>query len=409
MQNLKVAIFLAYKSIVRGHKATLALIIFIMSLSFVNLVFIASILSGIIESINKMVINNLTANVVIEPQEEPRRKDFILHARELREQIEQIPGVIATIRHYKLAATIAYDKDKNGKFKFVSGEIVGIDPEQERRVTGFSRTIVAGRYLERVGGNDILLGANLVGGYGGGGEINNLGGVEVGDKVSVTFSNGTARTYKVKGIFNTRFDLIDRLAFVTAKEAESILSVSNNASQILVKTDMASHKEEDYMNRIQAINPALKVRKWTDFLGPLGNISKSFDMITAVISAIGLAVAAITIFILIYINAVNKRRQIGILKAVGIKQNIIIWAYILQAFFYTICGIIIGSVLIFALLAPYFAKHPLPMAAFDVSMSLNPTRIIFSVFSLLFAGIVAGFIPACQVARANILKAIWGT
>ncbi|MCK4745297.1 ATP-binding cassette domain-containing protein [Candidatus Parcubacteria bacterium] len=45
-KDLKIALFLGYKSIVNGHKSAIALMIFILSLAFVNLVFVASILSN---------------------------------------------------------------------------------------------------------------------------------------------------------------------------------------------------------------------------------------------------------------------------------------------------------------------------------------------------------------------------
>lgn len=408
MRSLKVALFLAFKSIVRGHKSTIALMIFILSLSFVNLLFIAGIMNGLTHTIYKQVINNLSSNIVIDPQEEPVRKDLIIHQEELRKQIEQIPGVITTARHYKLASTLAYDKEKNGKFKFVSGQIIGIDPKQEKRITGVSQSMLEGRYLEGLGPGDILLGSDLAGGYGGEEEFTSLGGVKVGEKIKATFQNGVERTYTVKGIYKVRFGFVDRLAFITSKEAESALSVYDNASQILVKVDLNKQSEDTYKNQIQTLAPNLKVRKWIDMMGEFLNFTKALNMITLVVSAIGLAVAVTVIFVLIYINAVNKRRQIGILKAIGIKQNIIILSYVFQALFYAFCGIIVGSFFIFYALTPYFIRHPLSLPIGDASLSLEKARVINSILSLLAAGLVAGFIPAWRVAKENILKAIWG-
>lgn len=408
MQSLRAALFLAVKSITKGHtKAATALIIFILSLSFINLVFISSILYGVVDMLNKQMLSNITSNIVVDPQEEPIKKDYILHAAELRRQIELIPGVIATVRHYKLVGTLAYDKEKNGKFKIASAEVIGIDPEDEKRVTGIFQKVVDGHYLEGPGFGDILLGAALAGGYRTTGEFTSLGGAKVGDKVFLTFSNGVVRDYRVKGIFMTRFGFADRLAFITDKEAEAMLSVSNMASQILVRISGVGD-EDHYMKQIHSLATNLKVRKWTDHMGALGDVTKSFDMIIFMVSGIGLAVASITIFILIYVNVVNRRRQIGVLKAIGIKQSIIVCSYALQALFFTISGIIIGYLLIFTLIAPYFTAHPLEMAAGDATLSLNKARIIHAALSLLVAALIAGFIPSRRAAKENILKAIWG-
>ncbi|MCK5510623.1 hypothetical protein KAI65_03720 [Candidatus Parcubacteria bacterium] len=68
--NIKISIFLAYKSIIRGNKGTLFLTIFIMTLAFVNLIFISSIFQGMILAVNEQSINNLYGNVVIEPEKD---------------------------------------------------------------------------------------------------------------------------------------------------------------------------------------------------------------------------------------------------------------------------------------------------------------------------------------------------
>ncbi len=406
-RNLRIALFLAFKSIIRGNKATTALIIFILSLAFLNLVFIAGILSGVIEGINKQVVANLVSNIVIEPQEEPTKKDFIIHAQDLREQIEQIPGVVAVASRYKLVGTFSYDKEKNGKPKIRSGEIIGVDPTNEKNISQIAKRVVSGEYLEGFGNGEILLGSSLAGGYGDSEELVDLGGVKVGEKVTVTFANGVVKDYAVKGIFKVQFGFVDRLAFITASEAESILGVHDNASQVLVKTDETGH-EEPYVNKIQTIAPNLKIRRWQDFLGGLSGVSRSFDMITLIISAIGLAVAAITIFILIYVEVVHKRRQIGILKAIGIKQEIIIYSYIFQALFYALSGVIIGSILAVYVLVPFFASHPLRLPVGETGLSLNRTGLIYNTASLLIAALIAGFIPSWRAAKENILKAIWG-
>lgn len=406
LRDLKVALFLGFKSIIRGNRATIALMIFILSLAFVNLVFISSILNGVLVAINKQVVTNVVSNIVIEPQEKPVKKDFIIHAGETQSLIENIPGVTATAGHYKLAGTMAYDKKKNGKYVYRSAEITGVDPEKEKQMSGISQMIVAGRYLEGLGTGDIVLGADLAGGYGGD-ELNSLGGAKVGDKIKITFSSGTARDYTLKGIFRANFGFADRMAFITAKEAESVLSVYDNASQILVKIGETG-TEDRYMDTVRSLVPNLEIKKWTDYMGPLQGVSRSFDMISLMISAIGLVVTAVTIFILIYVNATHKRRQIGILKAIGIKQNIIICSYIFQALFYTVSGVVIGAILILYAIAPYFESHPLDLPVGKSSMALDNTRMIYNIISLLAAALVAGFIPSWQAARENILKAIWG-
>ena len=408
IKDLKVAFFLGYKSIVNGHKSTIVLMIFILSLAFANLVFVASILNGITTTINNQLINNSVANIVINPQEEPRRKNYIEHTKELRQQIENLPGVTATVAHYKLMATFVYDKNKDGQFKYGSWEVVGVDPEEEQLVTGISNNIIAGNYLEGLGSSDIVLGSDIAGGYGAVEEFRSLGGVKVDEKVRLNFGNGAIREFTVRGISKVRFILIDQTAYITAKEAKSILQLSDDrASQILVKIDKTGN-EDWYIEKIKEIAPNLKVRKWAEYTSIVGDLTKSFDLIAAIISVIGLAVAATTIFILIYVNVINKRRQIGILKAIGIKENIIIISYISQALFYAISGIVLGLIIMFYFIEPYFIDHPLTFPIGDISLAIKENQVIQGIFSLLLAALIAGLVPAWRAAKENILEAIWG-
>ena len=119
-------------------------------------------------------------------------------------------------------------------------------------------------------------------------------------------------------------------------------------------------------------------------------------------------VAGVTIFIVIFIATVNRRRQIGILKAIGMKERIIIMSYIFQAFFYAVLGILAGMLIINFAVVPYFIRRPLPMPIGLVSLALVNRDLALSIFSMLIVSMVAGFIPSWMVTRQNIIKAIWG-
>lgn len=406
-QTLKVAVFLAFKSIVRGNRAVSALMIFILSLAFINLIFISAILDGVLDAINKQIVNNVVSNIVINPQKEPSKKEYISQARYTMEQITAIPGIKTSVRHYSLAATFSFDKEKNGKTESLSGQIIGIDPDEEKEITNIAKSMVSGEYLDKSDTDSIILGAGLTGGYEEAEEIENLGGVKTDDSIKITFDNGNIRDYKVKGIFLTRFMDADRMAYVTTREAESILGISDKASQILIKIN-STGEEKRYLDQIKSISPNLEVKEWKEYMGPMAGISTSFNIIIFIITVIGIIVAAVTIFILIYVNVVNKRRQIGILKAIGIREKTIIISYVLQALFYGIFGVIIGLILTFSLLVPYFIANPLYMPIGDVSLAIDNGRVISGIVGLLFSSLIAGFIPSWRAARENILKAIWG-
>lgn len=405
--DIKTAFFIAYKTITKGHKSTVALIIFILFLSFFNLMFVSGFLSGFSDGILRSMIDTSTSHIIIMPQEDPTRKEFILDQNNVRARIETIPGVVGTTRHYQLGASFAYDKEKDGKFKYVSAPVVGVNQEEEKKILSVHENMVAGEFPDDLKDDEIVLGANLSGGF----DIQqtaDLGGASVGDKVQVTYSNGIARTYTIKGIFKITIGSVSNTAFITAKEAESVLSTYNNASEIMVKVDLAKNTLDEYTEKIGTMVPNLKIEKYTNRLSAVGILVNAFNIISVIITVISIIVAAITIFVMIYVNAVSKRRQIGILKAIGIKECIIELSYIIQSLFYATWGVIVGLMIIFWAVVPFLAVRPIPMPFGNASLVYTSIGIFINISSLIISGVLAGFIPAKIVARENILKSIWG-
>lgn len=405
--DIRTAFFIAYKTVTKGHKSTVALIVFLLSLAFFNLMFVSGFLSGFSEGIMRSMIDTTTAHIIVKPQEEPTKKAFIQNQASVRAQLETIPGIIATTSHYQLSGSFSYDKGKNGKFEYASAPVIGVNQGEERDVLMVHKNMVAGEFPDDLGNDGIVLGANLSGGYGTK-QTSDLGEAIVGDKVQVLYSNGAARTYTIRGIFKITMGSVANTAFISSREAEAILSTYDSASEIMVRVDLTKGTLDDYIGRIGMVVPFLQTEKYTDRLATVGILVAAFNIISFIVSVISVVVAAITIFVMIYVNAVSKRRQIGILKAIGIKESILELSYVIQSLFYTTLGIGIGLAIVFFAVEPLFAIRPIPMPYGDASLFYTSFGIFINITSLIVAGIFAGFIPAKIVAKENVLQSIWG-
>ena len=406
--DIKTAFFIAYKTITKGHKSTVALIVFILSLSFFNLMFVSGFLTGFSDGIMRSMIDNSTAHIIVLPQEEPTQKDFIFDQDMVRAEIETIPGVIGTVRHYQLGGTLVYDKERNGKFKSVSAQIIGVTQSEEKEILTVHENMVSGEFPDNLKDDEIILGANLTGGFGTK-QTKDLGGATVGSKIQVNYSNGTTRIYTIRGIFKlSMVGSVASTAFISTQEAESVLSAYNNASEILVKVNLKKKSLDEYTNSIKELIPNLRLEKYTARLSTVGILVTAFDLIAVIVSVISIVVSAITIFVMIYVNAVSKRRQIGILKAIGIKESIIEVSYIIQSLFYSALGIVFGLIIIFWLVVPLLVVRPITMPFGNATLVYTSIGIFINITSLIVAGVLAGLIPAKIVAREDILKSIWG-
>ena len=398
MNDLRLSVFLAQKSITKGNKGTLVLTIFIMALVFVNSVFVSSLFLGLTNTINEQMINTMYGTVVIEPKKDEKYIDGIYS---LKQKISSVPGVTGISAQYVTGAVLSY-KDKSGAWSVHS-----INPDDEVTVTTIHNFILEGEYLGKQDENEIMLGKEIAGGYGGDDEDSSLGGVKVGDTIDVLFNNGVKRSYRVKGIFGVNFRGSDATAYVSQKEMASISGMEDKASQILIRTwDIGN--EDMYVKQFLGLGISETIKPWQDYASMVGDITESFDVIAMLISGIGLFVAGVTIFIIIYMNTISKRRQIGISRAVGIKESIIINTYFLQAMFIVLCGIAAGLLIMFFLVVPWFVAHPLDFSIGKISLLILPDRVSISAISLVVAAAVAGLVPSMMAVRETIIEAMWG-
>jgi len=413
MGNIKLTLFLAFKSIIRGNRWTLILVIVMMALSFANLLVTPSILSGLTDTFDRQQIDNLLANIIVDP---PSYEYYLDHVGPIEKRIEQIPGVIGVSSHLNNTAFFEYEWEKKAspedKGKSGTWPVIGIDPSREVNVTKIASYIIEGSYLSPNDRDEIVIGAEIAGGsMAVSNEGKTLQGVKVGDEVRLTYPNGVQREYIVKGIFQSR-EIIqaDRMTFITRKEMASVLGrqvYDDRASQILIKTGQGA-EENQVISEIESLGLDAEVKSWREYGGTASGIVSSFDIIASLINTIGLAVAGIVMFIIIYISVINKKRQIGILRAIGIKRDVIVGSYLLQAIFYAMLGIISGGLFFGYVITPYFDLHPLELSVGRVSLVIESGTVTKAVMGILVASVLAGILPALHITRQNIIKSIWG-
>ncbi len=140
----------------------------------------------------------------------------------------------------------------------------------------------------------------------------------------------------------------------------------------------------------------------------MNQIRIAFSLLGNVIGLIGIVVASITIFIVIFINAVTRRKYIGIMKGIGISERSIEISYIFQSIFYASLGGLLGVFIVYVLLVPFFNAHPLDFPFSDGILIAPVGETAFKFGLLLFVTIIAGYIPARQIVKKNTLDSILG-
>ena len=390
------------------------LLVLVMSFSFVNLIFTSSIITGVMHTMDEQLVNAVFSNVIISPQE---NEYYIDHVSQMEEKIAQVPGVAGVSPHLNNNAFFEYRwKEKDSQMdrgKSGAWEVIGIDPEKEAGVTTVHDQIIEGNYLDANDRDKIVLGVEIAGGKDAQNEqFLTLGGVGIGDKVRLTYPNGIQREYTVKGIFRTReMARADNLAFVSLNEMASVMGrdiFHDRATQVLVKT-APGVDEGKLIEEFKAVGVGGEIRSWYEYGGAMRNTISTFEIIGSLINGVGLMVAAIVMFIVIYINVISKKRQIGIMRAIGIAQSTIIASYLFQALFYAAFGVLFGWLVVRFLLLPYFVSYPLDLPIGLVSLTVQPLTMGTSTIGLILAALLAGLIPAWAMMKQSIIKTIWGS
>ncbi len=411
--DIAVGVFLAKRELKRANKWTTTLIVFVMLLTFLNLVVVSGILVGLIQGSLDQNKKFSSGDVIVSSF---LNRNKVENSQETIKIVETISGLRAYSARYTSGGSLqANYRDvllKNEQPNSVGAQIIGVDPIKEDVVTNISSLLVEGSYLEPTDTDSIIAGSFLFRKYN---EnefpgLTTLKDVPVGSRVLLKIGENS-KEYTIKGILKSKVGEVDGAVFMLDSEFRKLTGRTDyNVNQIAISlvpgTDPLIAKSAlleagvGENGRVQTSDEAIP-----QFLD---QIKTTFGLLGNAISAIGLVVAAITIFIVIFVNAITRRRYIGILKGIGIEPRAIIISYIIQSLLYAVIGAFVGIIIVFAFLKPLFDVHPIDFPFSDgilvATVSGTATRTII----LLIATIVAGYIPARIVIRQNTLSAILG-
>jgi ABC-type lipoprotein release transport system permease subunit len=411
--DIAVGTFLAKRELRRANKWTTGLIVFVMLLTFLNLVVVSGILVGLIQGSVEADKRYSSGDILISPF---LNKAYIERTPEVIAIAKTVPGYQALAVRYTGSARVESNfrnTVKPGELRDGAGAaLLGIDPEQEAAFSSINSFVVEGSFLSNTDTDSVVLGKNLLYKYtpieapG----FQTLKDVSVGSRIKITVGD-ISKEYYLKGIISSKVDTFDTSVIMLDSEARKLIGRSTyDANQIAVQlvsgTDPLAAKEALLAG---GIGEYARVQTHDEAMPKfLKDIQATFGILGNAISSIGLVVAAITIFIVIFVNAITRRRYIGILKGIGISPRAIAISYIIQSMFYAVLGAVIGIGIVFAVLKPLFVAHPIDFPFSDGILVATIPGTLARTVILLIATIVAGYIPARIVIRQNTLSAILG-
>jgi lipoprotein-releasing system permease protein len=271
----------------------------------------------------------------------------------------------------------------------------GIEPDTYFHIVDIGSKIVRGS--SRLTASDVLIGTELA---------SDLG-VDVGDKLRVTTADDAASTLTIAGIFDLgNKGANQRTTYMALHTAQSLLGLPGGATslEVTVRDVFAAEAIAQRITTATGVEADSWIKTNAQFFTALSAQSTSNS---AIRFFVGLSVA-FGIASVLAVVVVQKSREIGILRAMGISQAQILRLFLLQGGLLGLSGSIVGSAIGALGLALWerSAKNADGTPLFP--LVLDPSLFAVALLLATFIGLIAAVAPARRAARLDPVVAIRG-
>lgn len=309
--------------------------------------------------------------------------------RSVEQELARTPGVVA------VTSVVS------GSMLALRGEVsrsvalLGIDFDGYDRIVSLRERVVAGQ--ARVAPGEAMIGLQLA---------QDLG-VATGDRFVLRGGTGTGEgdTFKVAGIVDLgNRDLNRRTVYVTQNTAQSLLGIPGGVTQVWAT--VADLFGAERLARQVSSRIGLEVESWMESNAQLLSALNAQTVSTGLIRGFTALVVMLGIASVLVVSVVQKRKEIGILRAMGATRGQMTQVFLVQGALVGLVGSVIGVALARLLLWAFstFVRGSDGQPLFVVGMSLELALVVPLVATL--AGMLAAVAPARRAARLDPAQAI---
>lgn len=290
--------------------------------------------------------------------------------------------------------------------KTASPIIAGVEPQFKDILTGFK--LEKGRYFTQEDKNDnlIILGSDSAGLlFGDNGDI-------LGKKVHIINAEKKInREFEVIGKFskptgggNLFSSDISSITVIPFTAARIFNEGQDKIFRIGVKvndSDQTKTVAEEIKKKMKDLHPDndISVITQEDILGILGDVLNLLTTFVAAIAAISLVVGGVGIMNIMLVSVTERTREIGLRKAVGATDGIILFQFLTEAVILSVVGGLLS--LLFVRLAIWIIELKT-----DLTPAITTNSIILAIAVCVAIGLIFGMTPAIRAARKDPIDAL---
>lgn len=217
------------------------------------------------------------------------------------------------------------------------------------------------------------------------------------------------KRFPIKGILKETGGKDDIAIFMPLSVAQKLYGVRNMVSFIAIKVDDIT-KTDEYILKIQETSNVAVVsdkQLLKSVLSIVGTVSLTLQLIAAV----AILAAAFGIINTMMTAIHERKREIGILQAIGAKRGTIFKVFLFESGLYGLLGGIVGVAvgLVFSSIAsPYISQNEFTafLKGSEVAISFDFRLVLGSLLFSIFVSLFSGFYPAWRASKLSPVEAI---
>ena len=227
-----------------------------------------------------------------------------------------------------------------------------------------------------------------------------------------------AYKFRIVGVLNAKVNNTsmqqgsdDDCVYLPYTTAMRLSNTAMASSYIAIMSDESRANEakaavEAYLTDLFKSDSAFYVYSASEWLEEMNNMINMVIVVLTGIASISLLVGGIGIMNIMLVSVTERTREIGIRKALGAKERVILSQFVVEAATTSALGGVLGIVL--GYIVSMAANHVLPMISSDIDVTVSPSfNSIAVAFGIsVFIGVLFGYLPAKRAARLNPIEAL---
>ncbi len=301
--------------------------------------------------------------------------------------LEQMQGITAVS---PMAAGAALAQRGEGSRAIA---LVGVDLERYDRIAALSDKLIAGSF--RLGAGEAIIGKELA---------EDLG-VQLGDRFTVALGRDTSESMRAVAIYDAGIrDVNRRNVYVPLRTAQSLLGIPGGITNLdLTVADVFT---ADRVGERLAARLPYEIESWMQTNSQLLSALDAQTMSTRLIRLVVLLVVVLGIASVLVVSVVQKRKEIGILRAMGASRWQMTGVFLIQGALVGAVGSMLGAGLAWLMIELFTAlvKGADGKPLFPIALEFG-TFIDVAVVATV-CGVLAAVAPARSAARLDPAQAI---